>query len=52
VRPARAKPVTIAHMAYAVGLSPERLESEGQNPEAAAILREVIRQQDARVDGR
>jgi hypothetical protein len=47
VRPARAKPITIAHMARAVGLSPGRLESEGRNPEAAAILREIIRQQEA-----
>jgi hypothetical protein len=34
--------VTIAHMAYAVGLSPERLESEGQRLDAAEILREIL----------
>jgi transcriptional regulator with XRE-family HTH domain len=48
VRPVRAKPVTIAHMAHAVNLQPERLEFEGQNPEAAAILREIINQRNAR----
>jgi hypothetical protein len=48
VRPVRAKAVTIAHMAYAVSVPPERLESEGRNPEAAAILREIIRQGEAR----
>jgi transcriptional regulator with XRE-family HTH domain len=48
VRPVRAKPVTIAHMAHAVNLPPERLESEGRNPEAAAILREIISQEDTR----
>ena len=47
VFPVQAKPVTIAHMAYAVGLPPERLESEGKNPEAALILREIIRQAEA-----
>ena len=34
----------MARMAHAVGVSPERLESEGKNQEAAEILREIIRQ--------
>lgn len=34
---------TIARMAHAVGLTPERLESEGQRPDAAEILRGIIR---------
>ena len=37
------KPETIAGMAEAVGLSPERLETEGQRPDAAEILGEIGR---------
>jgi transcriptional regulator with XRE-family HTH domain len=33
----------LAHMAHAVGLTPERLESEGLRPDAAGILREMLR---------
>lgn len=36
----------IAHMARVVGVAPDRLESEGQHPEAAEILREILRSQD------
>jgi transcriptional regulator with XRE-family HTH domain len=41
--PARAKAGTLARMARAIGISPERLESEGQRPDAAEILREILR---------
>lgn len=44
-RPVQVKPDTLARMARAVGLSPERLESEGQRPDAAEILREILRSQ-------
>lgn len=40
-RPATAPPDTLAYMAAAIGLPPERLESEGQRPDAAAVLREM-----------
>lgn len=47
--PAWAPPGTLAHMAHAVGISPERLETEGERPDAAAVLREILRcQQEAR----
>lgn len=42
-RPVKAKADTLARMARAIGLSPERLESEGQRPDAAEILREMLR---------
>lgn len=48
-RPVNAKADTIARMARAVGLTPERLESEGQRPDAAGILREILRAQPAPV---
>lgn len=43
---------TLAHMARAVGLTPERLEEVGR-PEAAAILREINRMEadDSTADG-
>lgn len=41
-----AKAATLAHMAYAVGVSPERLEAAGRN-DAAEVLREVLRQEAA-----
>lgn len=41
--PARAKAGTLARMARAVGVSPERLETEGARPDAAEILREILR---------
>lgn len=42
-RPVNAKADTIARMAHAVGVTPERMESEGQRPDAAEILREILR---------
>jgi transcriptional regulator with XRE-family HTH domain len=33
---------TLARMAYALEITPERLESEGQRPDAAKILREIL----------
>lgn len=39
---AYAPDLTLAHMAHAVGVTPERLE-EAQRPEAADILREILR---------
>lgn len=41
-RQVKGRAVTIAHMAYAVGLTPERLETEGERPDAAAVLREIL----------
>ena len=38
----KAKADTIARMARAVDLSPERLESEGERADAAQILREIL----------
>lgn len=43
--PVRAEDGTLAHMAKAVSLTPERLEEVGR-PEAAAILREIETQTD------
>jgi hypothetical protein len=37
---------TVAKMANAVGLTPERLAAEGQRPDAAEVLSEIIRQDD------
>jgi transcriptional regulator with XRE-family HTH domain len=45
-RPVQAKADTLARMAHAVGLPPERLELEGQRPDAAEILREILRRKD------
>jgi hypothetical protein len=44
-KPVRAPDGTLAHMASAVGVSPERLEQAGR-PDAADILREILRQDD------
>lgn len=44
IRPARAKSATLARMAAAVGVPSERMEAEGRDPEAAAIMREIERQ--------
>lgn len=44
IRPARAKSATLARMAAAVGVSSARMEAEGCDPEAAAIMREIERQ--------
>jgi transcriptional regulator with XRE-family HTH domain len=41
--PVYPKPETIAHMAHAVGVTPERMETEGGLGDAAAILREILR---------
>lgn len=43
-RPVRARDDTLAHMAYAIGVTPERLETEGRRPDAAAVLREILRE--------
>lgn len=43
VKPVRATAATLAHMAHAAGLSPDRLEAEGGRPDAAAVLREILR---------
>ncbi|WP_340382242.1 hypothetical protein U5640_36190 [Streptomyces sp. SS7] len=43
-KPVRAPDKTLAHMAHAVGVTPERLEEAGR-PEAAEILREILRTQ-------
>jgi transcriptional regulator with XRE-family HTH domain len=43
IRPVQAKADTLARMARAVGVTPERLESEGQRADAAEILREILR---------
>jgi transcriptional regulator with XRE-family HTH domain len=43
VTPVRARAGTIARMAREVGITPERMESEGQRPDAAEILREMER---------
>ena len=42
--PARAKAGTLARMARAIGIPPERLETDGQRPDAAEILREIERE--------
>lgn len=39
----RAPAGTLAHMAHAVGISPGRLEAEGKRPDAAEVLREILR---------
>jgi helix-turn-helix protein len=43
-KPVRAPEGTLAHMAHAVGVGPERLEEAGR-PDAAMVLREIQRQQ-------
>jgi len=47
--PANATAATLASMARAVGLTPDRLEAEGQRPDAAGILREMQHQHEAAV---
>jgi transcriptional regulator with XRE-family HTH domain len=42
-RPVQGTRSTIAHMAYAVGLEPARLATEGARPDAAAVLAEILR---------
>ena len=44
-RPFSPPAATLAKMAYALRIAPERLESEGQRPDAAEILREILRQE-------
>jgi len=39
-------PGTIARMARVAGVTPERLEAEGQRPDAAGILREILRREE------
>lgn len=45
VTPVTGRAGTIARMAAEVGVSPERMAKEGRRPDAAEILREIIRQQ-------
>ncbi len=45
-KPVRARGGTLARMAYAVGVGPERLE-EGGRPDAAEIVREIRRRDEA-----
>ena len=42
--PTRASARLLAHMARAVRVSPERLEGEGERPDAAGVLREMLRE--------
>lgn len=42
-RPFSPPAVTLAKMAHALRITPERLESEGQRPDAAEMLREILR---------
>jgi hypothetical protein len=44
-RVVQAKAGTLARMAAAVGLPPERLEAEGQRADAAMVLREILQGQ-------
>lgn len=46
IRAVHAKPGTMAHIAHALEISPERLEQEGQRPDAAPILREILRSEE------
>lgn len=41
-RPFSPPATTLAKMAHALEIAPERLESEGQRPDAAEILREIL----------
>jgi transcriptional regulator with XRE-family HTH domain len=41
--PVRGSARVIAHMALAVTLTPDRLETEGERPDAADVLREILR---------
>lgn len=43
--PVDPKPETIARMAHAVGVSAKRLEIEGEHPDAAEILTEILRRE-------
>ncbi len=45
VSPVTGRAGTIARMAAEVGVSPERMETEGQRPDAAEILREILRRE-------
>lgn len=42
-QPFRPPAATLARMARALDLTPERLETEGQRPDAAEVLREILR---------
>lgn len=48
-KPVRARDSTLAHMAYAVGVTAERLEETGR-PDAAEVLREILRSRSAEAD--
>jgi transcriptional regulator with XRE-family HTH domain len=41
--PVRGSARVIAHMALAVTLTPDRMETEGERPDAAEVLREILR---------
>lgn len=47
LRVVQARAGTLARMANAVGVTAERLETEGARPDAAEILREISRRQNA-----
>jgi hypothetical protein len=49
LRPVSGLDYQVAHMARAVSLSPERLETEGARPDAAIVLREMLRSDPADV---
>jgi transcriptional regulator with XRE-family HTH domain len=42
VRPVRASDTIVAHLAAYLRISPERLETEGDRPDAALVLREIL----------
>jgi len=43
IRPVRAKDSVIARLAAFLRISPQRMETEGERPDAAAVLREMLR---------
>lgn len=48
IKPANPKAEVVAALAAFYGLSPERVEAEGERPDAALVLREIIRQRTAK----
>lgn len=44
-RPVIARAGTLARMAHALGISPQRLETEGNRPDAALVLAEIVRRE-------
>jgi len=49
-RPFSPPAATLAKMAHALRITPERLESEGQRPDAAEILREILQREKESTD--